>query len=211
MAQSRASLTTPEEIHEFWFADSLTDPAKANLRKSFWFRSTPEDDQRIARRFSPALQDASLGALARWEDAPRSRLALIIVLDQFPRNIYRGTPAAFRHDAQALEMVRRGLAVGHLRSLQTVEQAFFLMPFQHCEDRASQRAGLDLSEQMVSAAPLQWRALAEGFQNSAREHADIIERFGRFPHRNAILGRVSTPAERDFLASNSKSFGQKAP
>src|SRR5689334_19286474 len=121
MAESRASLTTPEVIHEFWFADSLTDPAKANVRRSFWFRSTPEDDQDIAQRFLSTLQDASLGALAGWEDAPRSRLALIIVLDQFPRNIHRGTPAAFRHDAQALEVVRRGLAAGHLRSLETVE------------------------------------------------------------------------------------------
>jgi uncharacterized protein (DUF924 family) len=210
MPRSAASLTTPEEIHRFWFADSLTDPAQANLRMPFWFNSTRENDQDIAQRFGLTLRDASLGALGGWEDAPRSRLALIVVLDQFPRNIHRGTAAAFRHDAQALDAARRGVSAGHLRSLQIVEQAFFLMPFQHAEDRASQREGTVLLEQMVSAAPAEWCALAGGFLNSAREHAEIIERFGRFPHRNGILGRASTQAERDYLASNSESFGQKA-
>ena len=200
---------SPEDIHRFWFADALTDPARATLRMGFWFRSDSATDENIAQRFAPAVRDAALGLLTGWQAQPQSCLALIIVLDQFPRNIYRGTPAAFEHDSQALGVTRRGIAAGHLDALQTVEQAFFLMPFQHVEDLDSQREGVKHFEKMVNDAPLDWRGLAEGILIYARQHLEIVERFGRFPHRNAILGRVSTSAEREYMASHGESFGQK--
>lgn len=176
---------------------------------AFWFRSHPETDESIAQRFAPIVRDAALGSLTGWQAHPQSCLTLILVLDQFPRNIYRGTPAAFENDQRALSVTRRGIAAGHLGALQTVEQAFFLMPFQHVEDVDSQREGVILFEKMVDDAPADWRSVADGFLSYARQHLEIVERFGRFPHRNAILGRVSTPAEREYLESHGESFGQK--
>ena len=200
---------SPEDIHRYWFADALTDPARAGLRMAFWFRSDSETDQSIAQRFAPAVRDAALGLLSGWQAQPQSCLALIIVFDQFPRNIYRGTPAAFEHDSRALSVTRRGIAAGHLGALRTIEQAFFLMPFQHVEDLDSQREGVLHFEKMVNDAPIDWRSLADGILSYARQHLEIVERFGRFPHRNAILGRVSTPAEREYMGSHGESFGQK--
>ena len=130
------------------------------------------------------------------------------MLDQFPRNIHRAREAAFAHDDQALRVARRGVAVGHLEALTTMEQAFLLMPFQHCEDLDCQREGLALFERMLAGAPAPWHAVAENVVNYARLHLELVERFGRFPHRNAILGRASTPAELEYLNSGAETFGQ---
>lgn len=202
---------TAEEIHQYWFDDTLSAPSQASARMSFWFRPDRETDQHITLVFGPVLQEAAQGRLDAWQLRARSCLALVIVLDQFPRNIYRGTPSAFEHDAAALRITRRGIAAGHLRELSALEQAFFLMPYQHCEDLALQREGIALYESMLHDAPPAWREVLEGFVEYARKHAALIEQFGRFPHRNAILGRISTAAERAFLESNSESFGQQAP
>lgn len=199
---------SPDEIIEFWFADALTDPARAESRMPFWFKSTPEDDAAIAQRFTTTLQQAAEGTLAHWETQPRSALALAIALDQFPRNIHRGTPAAFDYDREALNVAKHGVAAGHLEALTTIEQAFFLMPFQHCENRACQREGVVLFERMVEEALPEWRAIAESMLRYARLHHEIIERYGRFPHRNRILGRTSTPEEQTYLATDHESFGQ---
>jgi uncharacterized protein (DUF924 family) len=199
---------TPEEVHEFWFADALTDPEKAKTRMTFWFRSTPDIDALITQRFVTVVQDAASGVLAAWTLKARPGLAFIIVLDQFPRHSGRGTAAAFAHDRQALIVARRGVAAGFLDALTTVEQAFLLMPFQHSEDLACQREGMRSYEQLVKAALPEWRAIAEDMLRYARMHLELIERFGRFPHRNRILGRDSTPEERAYLSSNSESFGQ---
>jgi uncharacterized protein (DUF924 family) len=201
---------TPEDILQFWFGDALAEPAAAARRTSFWFGAAPAVDEEIARRFGTVLRSAVSGALAHWESQARSCLAVIVVLDQFPRNIYRGTSAAFACDAQALGITRRGVAVGYLRALRIPEQAFFLMPFQHAEDRAAQREGLALFERLHGEAPAEWRAFTQGIIDFARLHLDIVERFGRFPHRNGILGRVSTAPELEYLAANSQSFGQSA-
>ena len=133
---------------------------------------------------------------------------LIIVLDQFPRNIHRATPAAFEHDAQALDVARRGVGRGHLKSLHMLEQSFFLMPFQHSEDLSAQIEGLALFERLAADAPPKWDKIAQEIVYYARLHREIIARFGRFPHRNAILGREAKPAEEEYLAHRKESFGQ---
>jgi uncharacterized protein (DUF924 family) len=204
------SLAAAEEVLAFWFADALDDPAKAMQRMAFWFESNPQTDRRVAERFAPLIEAASTGRLAGWEALPHSRLALVIVLDQFPRNVHRAKAAAFQHDEQALAVARRGVTAGDLSALKTIEQAFLLMPFQHCEDLACQREGVALFERMTREAPQEWRRVAEENLKYARLHLEIIERFGRFPHRNAILGRPSTPAETEYLRSNTQSFGQSA-
>ncbi|HUP94522.1 MAG TPA: DUF924 family protein [Burkholderiales bacterium] len=202
---------TAEEIHRYWFDDALAAPSQASTRMSFWFRPARETDRYIMLVFGPVLREAALGALDDWQLEARLCLSLLIVFDQFPRNIHRGTPAAFDHDAAALRITRRGIAAGHLRELSALEQAFFLMPYQHCENAALQREGIALYDRMLNDAPPEWREFLNGFVSYARKHAALIERFGRFPHRNAILGRVSTAAERAFLETNSESFGQEAP
>ena len=204
----RPVVERPEEIHAFWFADTLGEPARAQARMPWWFGSDADTDRLIARRYAPVLDAAGGGALSSWEGEPRSCLALVIVLDQFPRNIHRATPAAFAYDSRALEVTRRGLAAGHLQSLAAIEQAFFLMPFQHSEDLACQRVSVAHFERLAVAAAPEWREIAQGVLDYARLHLEIVERYGRFPHRNAILGRVSTSAEIEYLASASESFGQ---
>ena len=201
---------TPEEVHAFWFADALGDPERATRRLDFWFRSTRQTDDTIRERFAPTLKAASDGLLAHWEATPHSRVALVIVLDQFPRNIHRGTADAFRHDPQALAVARRGFAAGHATALSVPERAFLLMPFQHAEDVSVQRESVAHFEKLVSDAPPGWRQFAEGNAKYARLHFEIVERFGRFPHRNAILARPSTPEELEYLKSNTENFGQSS-
>jgi uncharacterized protein (DUF924 family) len=208
-AQSPAC-ATPEAVLAFWFADALEAPAKAQARMPFWFEANADTDRRIAERFSTTLEAAAAGALDGWQAQPRECLALVIVLDQFPRNMHRGTAAAFEHDARALAATRRGIASGHLGALATLEQGFLLMPFQHCEDLACQREGVERYRRMVAGAAAEWREVAQGMLDYAVRHLEIVERFGRFPHRNAILGRPSTAAETEYLESNPESFGQAA-
>jgi uncharacterized protein (DUF924 family) len=203
-----ASRVSPDEILDYWFADALGNPALAASRMAFWFNSTPEEDGAVARRFKITLQQAADGTLAHWETEARSALALVIVLDQFPRNIHRGTPAAFDYDREALNVARHGVAAGHLRALTTLEQAFFLMPFQHCEDRACQREGVVFFQRMTEEASSEWRPVAESMLRYAHLHRNIIERYGRFPHRNRILARTSTAEEQQYLTADHESFGQ---
>jgi uncharacterized protein (DUF924 family) len=201
---------TPQIIHTLWFGDALVSPSKAEQRLRFWFNPSREEDAEIGRRFAPALAEAARGAYDPWEREPRGALALAIALDQFPRNIHRATPAAFAHDARALGVARRALDAGHFSALHLLERAFLLMPFQHCENLKCQRAGMEWYERMASEAPPEWEKVTAGFMHYARLHLAIIERFGRFPHRNRILGRESTEAELEYLRSNTESFGQSA-
>jgi uncharacterized protein (DUF924 family) len=199
---------TPESIHAFWFADALAAPQQAQERLRYWFRSTAAEDREIADRFGAAVDAAACGQFAAWESGPRSCLALILLLDQFPRNIHRATPAAFEHDHEALSVMRRGIAAGHLDPLHPVERAFLLMPYQHSEELACQREGIAHYGRIGHDAPVEWQEVLAGFVHYARLHLVLIERFGRFPHRNAILGRPSSPAELEHLRSNSEAFGQ---
>lgn len=200
---------SPEDVHRFWFADTIDDPQAAKARSEIWFRSTKAFDEQIRDHFTPTIVAAARGELSSWEDSPRSCVALIIVLDQFPRNAYRNTAAAFEYDGLALTVARRAIAVGYLDDdLSVPECAFLLMPYQHVENEAMQREGIRLFERMGAMAPPVWLPFAENTLQFARRHLEIIERFGRFPHRNAVLGRSSTEAERDYLDSKPETFGQ---
>ena len=197
-----------EDVHRFWFADSLGEPAAALARNRLWFGSSPALDAEIREHFGPTIAAAARGELAAWETAPQSCVALTIVLDQFPRNVHRGSADAFAHDALALGVTQRALAAGHFDALSVPERAFLLMPYQHVEDAAQQREGLWLFERMHAEAASEWREFTAGVVDFARRHVDILERFGRFPHRNRVLGRASTAAEREYLESKPETFGQ---
>jgi uncharacterized protein (DUF924 family) len=198
----------PEAVLEFWFAGAAADPSAAGARSSFWYGGSADVDREIVERFGPWVQAAARGELDGWAATPRGRLALVILLDQFPRNLHRGTAGAFAHDRRALELVREAVASGHLDALRPIEQVFLLMPYQHVEDLALQREGVAAYERITGAAPPGWRALLEYTLDFARRHLAIVERFGRFPHRNESLGRASTRAEQRYLKTGGERFGQ---
>jgi uncharacterized protein (DUF924 family) len=205
---SSESQQTSEDILAFWFEDAAEDPSKAMKRSAFWFEASAAVDESISRRFSASLGCAARGELAAWEQSARSCLALVLLLDQFSRNIYRGMAEAFQHDSRAIDVASRGVAAGYLEHLSPVEQRMFILPYEHSEELSVQRAGIELFEGVVDRASTEWKPSARGSLVYARRHLELIERFGRFPHRNAALGRESTIEEREYLIDGGDSFGQ---
>lgn len=179
------------DILDFWFSEE-TEP--------YWFASTPEFDRKVRRLFAARWSQAASGELSSWEDSPEGCVALSILLDQMSRHMFRGSPRAFATDAKALAVAERAVSRGFDRELSPEHKQFLYMPFCHSEALANQLRGLALFE----AA-----GLREAVQ-SAKDHLAIIRRFGRFPHRNAILGRTSTPEELKFLAQHQNDYGQRA-
>lgn len=173
---------TPDTVLGFWFSDSA---------RPCWFASTAEFDRAVTDRFLATWQRAVRGELDAWADTPEGALALVIVLDQFPLHMFRGRAEAFSSEAQARAVTGQALARGWDESLTPEQRAFLYLPLMHSEVPADQEASVALYESLGLAESLHW----------ARHHRELIRRFGRFPHRNAILGRTSTPDEEAYLAS----------
>jgi uncharacterized protein (DUF924 family) len=184
-----------EEILDFWFGP------EPGARRAEWFRKDPDFDALIAARFGALVEAALAGELDAWMQQPRGALARLILLDQFTRNIHRGSARAFAGDAQALAAARDILAHGWDRGYLGVQRSFVYLPFEHAEDLAAQQQSMELFEQLGRDDPAQ-----QGLLEWARRHQEIIERFGRFPHRNAALGRASTEDELAFLAEPGSGF-----
>jgi len=161
-----------------------------------WWTVDAELDESIRSRFGTLLQDAIAGELAAWRSSATGRLAEVIVLDQFSRNVHRGTPQAFAQDPQALALAQEAVRSGALQALSDIERAFLLLPYMHSESRLIHAEAEILFKQF---------APSENYEFELR-HKEIIDRFGRYPHRNAILGRASTAAEIDFLKQPGSSF-----
>jgi len=176
---------------DFWFGPE-GDPER-ECHREIWFKCPQEHDEALRRLFLADYERAGAGALTAWEAAPESALALVLLLDQIPRNVFRGTPRAYATDPLAREVADRAMARGFDAALPPAWRKFLYMPLHHSEDAADQRRSIDLL-QAVPNDP----ARADNTRN-ARRYLDIIERFGRFPHRNAVLDRVSTPEELAFL------------
>jgi uncharacterized protein (DUF924 family) len=177
----------PEDILAFWFGE---------LQPAQWFRPDAALDASIATRFGATLVALRQQVPSAWTTSARGTLAAVIVLDQFPRNIHRGTPDAFASDATALALAAGLIAKGGDRELSEVERQFLYMPYQHAEDLSVQERSLELYRALGNANVLDF----------ATRHRDIIARFGRFPHRNAIVARPSTPEEVAFLQQPGSSF-----
>ena len=188
---------------DFWFGPA-EHPERLH-HKQIWFRSTPEFDRAVRERFAADHEAAAAGELADWEADPESALALVMLLDQVPRNIFRSTPRAFASDPLALATTRRALDRGFDQMLPPAWRLFFYLPFEHSEVLADQQRGLDL---LLALPPVAGRP---GDGHMTRLHLEIIDRFGRFPHRNVILGRDSTAEERRFLEECEHRFGQPTP
>jgi uncharacterized protein (DUF924 family) len=199
-----------EEILEYWFGDSVRDPAQVSARMGFWFGADPDRDAEMRARWGALVAAASEGKLDFWTRTPRGRLAVLILLDQMRRNIYRGTVEAFRRDGRARYLMRDGVSRLMDLKLTPIERVFFYMPLQHAESLDDQEMAVDRFLQLEREVASDQRETFAGFRKYAQKHRDIIARFGRFPHRNAILGRRDTPEEAAWLASGGDRFGQSA-
>jgi uncharacterized protein (DUF924 family) len=198
-----------EAILDYWFEGCPTEPARLKNLMKKWFSSSAENDVELHRRFGTIARSAAAGELADWAATARGRLALILLLDQLPRNLHRGTAAAFAGDDKALALTLEGIAQGHNRALSPLERIFFLMPLQHAESRQAQSQSTHAFGELAAgqqAGPT--AALLEKTAQFATQHREIVDRFGRFPHRNRVLGRDSTAGEVEFLAAGGPSFGQ---
>ncbi|WP_232429535.1 DUF924 family protein [Noviherbaspirillum autotrophicum] len=199
-------METPASIHAFWFGTETDDALVAQERARLWWAKDAQTDREIARRFAACVDKAADGALDGWAASPRGRLALILLTDQFPRNIYRGTPQSFAYDHHALAWCKQGLAAGAHAALRPIERVFFYLPLEHSEAADDQAQAVALFEELVQQAGAARQAVFEGFLDYARRHRDVITRFGRFPHRNRILARQSSADELAFLQQPGSSF-----
>jgi uncharacterized protein (DUF924 family) len=199
-----STVTLPPEaatLLAFWFGTAEVagpvDPA--NMGR--WFRTDAAFDAACKDNFGALADRAARGDLTDWETSAPGALARVILLDQIPRNLYRDDARTFAADPQAVEVAARAIARGFDREVSTLARMFFYLPFEHAEDMAHQDRCVALSEQAVAEAPPELASLSANLVDYAVKHRAVIARFGRFPHRNAALGRESTPDEREFLAS----------
>jgi uncharacterized protein (DUF924 family) len=189
----------PEQVLEYWFGAPAATPEELKAKMLRWYRGGVEMDDQVTRRFGSAVADAVAGNLASWLEHPKGRLALIVVLDQFTRNVLRDSARMYDGDARAQSLAMDGIHSGKTRALPLEERNFALMPLLHAENIAHQERAVVELEQLVADAPAPLRPIFGMGVEQSHKYRDVILRFGRFPHRNAILGRVSTPQEAEFL------------
>lgn len=197
-------------ILDYWFGREPFTAAILEARMAIWFgREDPtERDRDIAARFGELVERALAGELNSWAAGPRQRLALILLLDQFTRHIHRGTARAFAGDAAALALALDGMQKGADAALDPVRRVFFCMPLQHAESLEVQDESVAAFRRLANEAPAELGTFFQGALDYALRHRQIVQRFGRFPHRNAVLGRPSTPEECGWLATGGERFGQ---
>lgn len=188
-----------QDVLDFWFLPP--DNRDYGQARGEWFRKDDAFDAHIRARFGTLIDAAIEGGLRAWDATPHGALARLIVLDQFTRNVYRGTPRAFAGDAQALALAVALTQAGQDQLLPPMLRAFAYLPFEHAEDLAMQARAVELFQLLSQAQPG-----FDGMLDYAERHQEVIARFGRFPHRNAILGRASTPQEVEFLRQPGSSF-----
>jgi uncharacterized protein (DUF924 family) len=198
-----------QEILDFWFADAESSVEALDRRTDVWYGGSRSFDE-SCHQFRDGVERALRGELDDWAATPSGRLALILLLDQFPRNLFRNSPRAFAGDAKAQALVVEGRRNGMDKNLSIVQRLFLYMPLEHAEDRDLQAQSIEAFEELVRDAPADKREWAAALLPYAKQHRDIIARFGRFPHRNTVLGRESTPEERVYLAADAPNFGQSA-
>jgi len=196
-----------QQIISHWFgALDAPDSTIAGRQAGLWWGKKPDADTHIRERFGDLPDQVAAGALEDWKDLPEGWLALILVTDQFTRNIFRDSPRAFAFDEAARELCIEGLDAGQDAHLRLIQRVFFYLPLEHSEDADHQRWCVDLMRGLVRQAPEDQRAVFEDFVGYAEAHKRIIDRFGRFPHRNEILGRASSAEEIEFLKQPGSSF-----
>ncbi|RBA23474.1 DUF924 family protein [Herminiimonas fonticola] len=199
-------METADAIHEFWFGTDADDVKAADQKKKLWWSKDAAIDNIIVQRFEKSTLAAADGALDFWKTTPRGLLALILLTDQFPRNMYRGTANSFAYDHIALQLSLQALEQGVDQLLRPIERVFVYLPLEHSESIDDQERAVQLFEQLARDVVPAQKSTFDGFHQFAIRHRDIIARFGRFPHRNEILGRTSTEEEISFLKTAGSSF-----
>lgn len=195
-----------QEILDFWFGPIKTADDFPQDKIILWFGKKDDVDKDMRNKYEYLVQAAANHELDSWTRTPRGRLALILLLDQFPRNIYRDTPQAFAYDQQALKLAFEGIDKNEDAQLLPIERAFLYFPLMHSEDPKIQKISIEKYHALAQSVPTALYSNYRSYERFALRHFDVINSFGRFPHRNKILGRDSTPEEIDFLKTPGSSF-----
>ncbi len=201
------SISHPDVI-EFWLGSHPLSPDNLDDRKQLWYGADASIDKLIKERFGDLVETAVAGGCSDWEHQALPRLALIIVLDQFTRNIHRGRAGAFAGDARAARLALDAIESGMDGEVGLIERSFFYLPLQHAEDLAIQKRCVEVTERHDADCAAAFENFAGESISYAREHRDVVARFGRFPHRNKALGRQSTDEELAYLADGAPDYGQ---
>ena len=195
-------------ILKFWFTEQQLSAPQIDGRMDVWFGEDTVFDEEITQNFSQDVEDASEGRLDHWASDPDGRLALILLLDQFRRNIYRSKADAFKKDKAALKLCVEGAMEKKDQGLSPIQRVFFYMPLQHAESRKVQEKSCEIYNKLADGVSPTYKETFKTVAQFAELHADIVRQYGRFPHRNAILGRENTPEEDVYLAGDTPNFGQ---
>ena len=199
--------TAYQPILDFWFGE-IIDGLPAEPRGQLWFGGDVRTDTEIQTRFGAFVEQALNNGLKDWQESPKGSLALIIVLDQFTRSIYRKTPRAFAGDTHALRLSKDSIKQGWDKDMSFSERQFLYMPLMHAEDLASQSLCVQVMTDLADETSSKQREIALNSIAYAKDHRELIARFGRFPHRNQALGRANTPEETAYLEAQHDSYGQ---
>jgi len=197
-----------DAILSFWFKDQALSAPQIDRRMDVWFGSDAAFDHEIETEFAADIEQASAGQLGHWAEESRGRLALILLIDQFRRNIYRNTAQAFEMDQIALKLCVEGAMEKKDRGLSPIQRAFFYMPLQHSESPKVQDKACELFNKLAEVVSPTYRETFSTIAQFAELHRDIVDQFGRFPHRNQLLGRANTAEEDEYLGGDSPDFGQ---
>lgn len=195
-------------VVDFWLGDSLEGPEQAERRRAVWYEGGAPFDEAIQRQFGDLIEPALAGDLDHWAVSPGGALALVIILDQFTRNTFRHTPRAYAGDARALPITRARLDDGSHRRLPVTGRIFFYHPLHHAESLALQDEVVALVDAIRHDLGPEWQEYMDRRVAGFTRHRNIVARFGRFPHRNSVLGRESTAEEAEYLSGDHESFGQ---
>jgi len=200
-------MTAPwQPLLEWWFGTLESPNEIAADKGKLWFGKRDSQDLEARTRFGDWVEQALAGGLTEWAQCPEGWLALVLLLDQLPRMIYRDTPKSFSGDLRAQALVAQGIAADFDRQLRPIQRVFIYLVFEHCENLAVQNEAVSRYIELVAQQPEAERALFTDYLNYAEKHQQVIARFGRFPHRNAVLGRESTAEELEFLSGPGSRF-----
>jgi uncharacterized protein (DUF924 family) len=197
-----------QSVYDYWFGTDGLGMEAVKARSSLWWQGSADTDYDIERRFGKLVEAAGNGDFADWMSEARSALALIILNDQFPRNLHRGSGNAFRHDSIALGYSKQLVASPLFNELEPVEKTFSLMPFEHSENIDDQNFSVEKFTELAETVAEEWRDNMNFYRQYAIDHMEIVKEFGRFPHHNKVLGRESTPEEISYLEGGARTFGQ---
>jgi len=198
----------PQDIIDFWIGDVDNHPTNVPKKSKLWYGSKPATDRQISEQFGETLRQAENNELEQWKGSSEGQLALVILLDQFTRNLNRGTMAAWKNDKMALEIASNAIKNEQHNSLSYFCRVFLYHPFHHSESIDSQSKAVQLFEELQENAISEWQEPLEKFTRFVKSHHQIIQQFGRFPHRNDTLCRESTPEELEYLNQNRRKYGQ---